>query len=425
MPLRADLGDALNPQLPWTTSPERPWVEVFDITHDDESAARSAFLSAGQSSWLRTTVNGPGRIEFWWKVSTDFDFGYLRFNVLGQTLEINGEAEWNFVSIPLPAGQHVLEWTYGKLPGFFMIGDAAWLDEVVFTPGDNPPKFVREPADTSLIAGSELVLTPFAAGSQPMTFQWYYNAQLLSGATQAVLRIPQVFTNHTGAYQVVARNPWGTTTSATAQVVVELDPLALALNAPQLYWETTPFAPWEPQNLTSHDGHSAAQSAPLFDNEASAVSTTVEGPGVLSFWWKVSSDGDALSFTINNVEQDFIFGEVDWEKRVYAIPPGRTVLEWVYVKDGAGSAGDDAGWLDEVTYTPAPFLAGPRLEQGQFGVQVQTQPGFQYVLEYRNSLGGTNWVPLVTAPGDGTLKTLSDPAPAGQQRFYRVRLNPQ
>jgi hypothetical protein len=419
--LRASLGDALNPSLPWTTSPERPWVEVFDITHDDESAARSAFISAGQTSWLRTTVTGPGKIEFWWKVSTDYELGYLQFSCLGQTLEINGEYEWEFVSIPLPAGQHVLEWAYVKLPGFFMMGDAAWLDEVVFTPGDHPPQFIRQPADTDVLAGTELSLTPFVSGSLPMTYQWYLNGGPLAGATQAVLRIPGAFTNHTGSYRLVARNAFGAATSAVARVTVMLDPLAVALNAPHLYWETTPFAPWEPQSVTTHDGVAAAQSAPLFDNEASALSTTVEGPGFISFWWKVSSDGDALSFTINNIEQDFIYGEGEWEKRIFAVPPGRAQLEWVYVKDGAGSAGDDAGYLDEVTFTPAPRLVAPRLQQGQFSVQAQTLQGYQYTLEYQNSLSGTNWTPVVTIPGDGTLKTLTDTSAPRLQRFYRVR----
>ncbi|MCX8155713.1 MAG: immunoglobulin domain-containing protein [Verrucomicrobiae bacterium] len=417
----ADLGSALNPALPWSTSPDRPWVEVFDITHDDESAARSAFLSAGQSSWLRTTVTGPGRIEFWWKVSTDYELGYLRFSVLGQTLEINGEYEWELVSIPLPAGQHVLEWTYAKLPGFSMMGDAAWLDEVTFTPGDNPPRVIRDPANVDILAGDELILNPFVSGSLPLAYQWYFNGSPLAGATQAVLRIPGVFTNQAGAYRLVVRNPFGVVTSATARVTVTLDPLAVALNAPHLLWETTPFAPWEPQSVTTHDGVAAAQSPPLFDNEASAISTTVTGPGFISFWWKVSSDGDALSFTINNVEQDFIYAEVDWEKRTFPVPPGRAVLEWVYVKDSAGSAGDDAGYLDEVTFLPAPRLQSPRLQAGQFSLQVNTLPGFHYTLEYQNTLRGTNWTPLLTVPGDGTLKTISDSAPPSSQRFYRLR----
>lgn len=419
--VRADLGDALNPALPWSTTPERPWVEVFDITHDDESAARSPFLSAGQSAWLRTTVTGPGRLEFWWKVSTDFDFGYLRFNVLGQTLEISGEYEWELVSIPLPAGQHTLEWVYGKLPGFFMFGDAGWVDEVTFTPGDHPPQFIRQPANVALVAGAELSLEPFVSGSLPMTFQWYFQGAPLAGATQAVLRVSSVFTNHIGAYQLVARNNFGAATSATAQVTVTLDPLAVALNTPHLLWETTPFAPWEAQNIVTHDGMAAAQSPPLFDNEASALSTTVEGPGLISFWWKVSSDGDALNFTINNVEQDFIYGEVEWEKRTFAVPPGRAVLEWAYLKDAAGSAGDDAGYLDEVLFIPAPRLTTPRLQQGQFSLQVQTLPGYQYTLEYQNTVPGTNWTSAGTVAGDGSLKTLSDAAPPRTQRFYRLR----
>src|SRR5262249_24394916 len=43
-----------------------------------------------------------------------------------------------------------------------------------------------------------------------------------------------------------------------------------------------------------------------------------------------------------------ISGEVDWENRAFNIGPGVHFLQWSYVKDASGAAGEDAGWLDRV-----------------------------------------------------------------------------
>ena len=59
-----------------------------------------------------------------------------------------------------------------------------------------------------------------------------------------------------------------------------------------------------------------------------------------------------------------------------------------------------------------------------FAVSVQTRYGWSYRLQYRVSLTSGSWLDVggaaAAASGDGTIKTLSDAAPSGSQRFYRV-----
>jgi hypothetical protein len=57
-----------------------------------------------------------------------------------------------------------------------------------------------------------------------------------------------------------------------------------------------------------------------------------------------------------------------------------------------------------------------------FGVAVPTVVGRNYILEYTESLSAEEWIALPPVPGDGTLKTLSDPSPKSQQRFYRLKV---
>jgi hypothetical protein len=50
-----------------------------------------------------------------------------------------------------------------------------------------------------------------------------------------------------------------------------------------------------------------------------------------------------------------------------------------------------------------------------------TQPGVEYVIEYKNSLDEPGWQPLAIVVGDGTVMRVNDPEPAESMRFYRVR----
>jgi hypothetical protein len=58
---------------------------------------------------------------------------------------------------------------------------------------------------------------------------------------------------------------------------------------------------------------------------------------------------------------------------------------------------------------------------GGFTVQVPTDRGRVYELEYKNSLKDTQWQLLPLAAGTGGLVQLTDPSPSAAQRFYRVR----
>ncbi len=65
-----------------------------------------------------------------------------------------------------------------------------------------------------------------------------------------------------------------------------------------------------------------------------------------------SEDGyDYLTFYTNGVQADAISGDVDWNQETYSVSAGE-VLRWEYSKDGSVSVGQDAGWLDQVIFTP-------------------------------------------------------------------------
>jgi hypothetical protein len=130
-------------------------------------------------------------------------------------------------------------------------------------------------------------------------------------------------------------------------------PLGDALNNTDLTWTSSGDLPWFGETTNTYDNVSAAQSGAITDSQISDIQTTVPSNGLVSFYWKVSSeDGyDYLTFYINGNQQDAISGEVDWNQETYSVSAG-DVLLWEYSKDSSDSSGLDAGFLDQVSYVP-------------------------------------------------------------------------
>ncbi len=91
------LAEALDtPQWTWTTGGDAAWAGQTSVSHDGVDAARSGAISHNQQSWMETTVNGPGTLRFWWKVSSETGYDYLEFylNERTATGRISGEVDW-------------------------------------------------------------------------------------------------------------------------------------------------------------------------------------------------------------------------------------------------------------------------------------------------------------------------------------------
>ncbi len=78
------------------------------------------------------------------------------------------------------------------------------------------PGIVQQPtAAEELLTGTTLEASVVASEAGPLTYKWYHNTTtLISGATNAVLSIPNVQTADSGSYNCVISNPYGSTNSA-------------------------------------------------------------------------------------------------------------------------------------------------------------------------------------------------------------------
>jgi BarA-like signal transduction histidine kinase len=128
--------------------------------------------------------------------------------------------------------------------------------------------------------------------------------------------------------------------------------LGEAVDSPTLSFETGGDADWHCQNAVSLDGVTAAGHGGIFHNQEVWMQCDLEGPGELTFHWKVSStaDADFLEFSVDDEPYDAISGEVDWELRAYPFPVGTRTVRWRYFKDATENSGADRGWVDQVSW---------------------------------------------------------------------------
>ncbi len=130
-------NEALDAGGLWFSGGTRPWIGQNIVSHDGVDAARSGTVGAYGESWLETTVRGPGWLSFWWKVSSETSYDFLRFYLDGEHQQaITGEVDWQQHRRWLEVGNHTLRWSYSKDVNVSIGQDVGWVDEL-FVEGTN------------------------------------------------------------------------------------------------------------------------------------------------------------------------------------------------------------------------------------------------------------------------------------------------
>jgi uncharacterized repeat protein (TIGR01451 family) len=131
-------------------------------------------------------------------------------------------------------------------------------------------------------------------------------------------------------------------------------------------WETNTFTKfpwefggdnsWEMDNATVWEGSFAARSKTIAHNQTASLNITynVMYDDSISFYRKVSSElfHDMLSFYIDGLKVGQWTGNLNWKRMSYPVSAGEHTFRWEYLKDGAGTTGLDAAWVDFIVFPP-------------------------------------------------------------------------
>ncbi len=155
---------ALAGELTYSFGGNANWSLQSTTTHDGIDAYQSGPISNSQTSWMETTVTGPGAVRFWWKVSSESccDSLAIAIDGISQT-NIRGEVDWQAKGFAVPSGNHTLRWTYATDGSVLSGSNAGWVDQVSFEVGSNidvtPPTTTATPAGGTYATNQNVTLT--------------------------------------------------------------------------------------------------------------------------------------------------------------------------------------------------------------------------------------------------------------------------
>ena len=146
-------------------------------------------------------------------------------------------------------------------------------------------------------------------------------------------------------------------------------------------WVNESSIPWEIDAINKFQGDNSFVSGNISDSEVSelVINYSVLEDDSLSFVRKVScEDGyDFLRFYLDDALMAEWTGTSDWLKENFVVSAGPHSLKWAFEKDDMVSAGEDAVWIDWITFPNGNFTDNPNgfnvLEKKQ-GIQIFPNP---------------------------------------------------
>lgn len=390
--------------------------------HDSLCAARSPELYFGSSAFS-TVVTGPTNISFWWRISAAPQV-FLDIAVDGGVSNtISGETTWQQQSLSVPAGEHTLTWTYRKETGDVAGANAAWVDQftfgstnssggntneiTTFTTSGNIPHWYLQATNThdglsawqsgAIAADETNRLNASVTGPGTLSFWWMVYSEenydfldfrldgnLITNLSGAVAWQSNSFSLTAGSHSLEwsYRKDGSASEGMDAGWVDEVQFVPAPTEVIITNFTTGGAANWYSQTTNVHTPPEAWQSGAVGDSQLTWLQTTVTGPGTVSFWWAVTSESccDPLEFQVDGSTQTNIAGSGAWQRQSWPLGSGTHTLKWLYSKDGSVATGFDAGWVDDVVFTP---LVGGSTTNPPV---IVTNPVSQVVAEYSQVL---------------------------------------
>jgi len=211
------LTSLANPGLDWEAA------ACFINLNQIGRAARMFFARANHDQWPQSYSNLTAYLGWPLTVCCPSDPGRpapdaweaVDFANLSYTLE---------TGLPMDPGTNVL--ASCKVHRFWVQSDGKTKV------GEVPPAMVVHPSSQTTFTGRPVSLGVWAIGDSP-SYQWYRNAEAVTGETNSTLRLPGPSVTNTSSYYALVSNPWGSATSHVAVVTVNPIP------NPRLQWTVT------------------------------------------------------------------------------------------------------------------------------------------------------------------------------------------
>ncbi len=138
------LGEALDTTQTFTTTcGDNGFSKVTSTYYYDGDSAQSDTITHNQTSCMETTISGYTSVKFYWKVSSESGYDYLRFYIDGveQSGSIAGTVDWTQKSYTVSTASHTLRWVYDKDYSVSTGSDCGWVDKLELDTSTPPPTY--------------------------------------------------------------------------------------------------------------------------------------------------------------------------------------------------------------------------------------------------------------------------------------------
>lgn len=401
--------------LPWSTGGDASWYYQTIDTADGVDAARSGALRGSQETWMETTVAGPVRFGFNWRYSI-YSANTLRVTDNGTPVfQVTGNTNWTYRNFELTPGPHAIRWSYVTAPSIFPDSALICVDQVtldyLFISPTNKWNAVGPLGGDFAPASMQYILTN--ASPDPLPWTAFPGVDWIA-PTSGVMLPNSVSTISLAFNENAALLPYGTSTNGSyvrntfiafsnhTSGLVQTRPVTLtivaslcdAVDACDFTWSTDGDQVWSHQAVTSHDGIDAAQCGPLSRNQKSWMETSIMGPGIASFTWRISSRTNVhpAEFFVDDVPKVRISGEVAWTRMSYLLDAGEHTLKWVFTNDAAGGLNSNAVWVDRFAWTPTTAMGVPIEWYQNHGLEPAPGESWDTIDLLPAASGDLNWI---------------------------------
>ncbi|MCD4690850.1 S8 family serine peptidase [bacterium] len=127
---------------PWVMGGNADWIIDSGSPYEGSWSARSGDVNDNQRYDLEVAmdVGATSDISFWYKVSSESTYDFLRFYVDGAEVDSwSGTVGWTQLTHSVSAGTRTFKWSYTKDYSVSNGSDAGWVDYIVFPTAAAPP----------------------------------------------------------------------------------------------------------------------------------------------------------------------------------------------------------------------------------------------------------------------------------------------
>jgi hypothetical protein len=463
------LADNPNPTTYFPTTTNEFSAATFQgyVTWGDEGASGPLIFSYDYnlgyqifSTWVESAVTTNLNLAF------NGDDGHSLF-VDGQFICGGGFglAESNTVAFVAGDPRQLILADYNSLGGWGAYlgqgpwtgyGEQNWNNLLEVTPGITlnangfPPSILLEPANLTVLTGSNAVFSVVASGTPPLAYQWQFNGTNLSdfghvsGSVSNLLTIRNAGMADAGNYYVIVSNAHGSVTSSIAF-------LSIAASS-ALTGNTMVVADFYP-DLGSVQLAGPPFMAPsnfLFnvDNTNLGYTISVTGTQIIvgGFQYEDTPPGISLYFSAAAFN-GLVFTNYSASFQNVTVDPATTLpgfdASQVLVTNNVLELNFEAlNYLDgesvvvlDVAVTNMPGVPpAPQFQTAAFARTGQTNtvftfgwsavPGWTYQVQYKDAFTQSNWSNLGAPVSAATSTATAADGLTNSQRFYRVRVLP-